>query len=311
MTPIPTRLGRRHPQLIRAARFAGAVVLLGTLFETLGPAPSAQAPASAASGPASTPALPDWSGAWIRPFEPFVTENARLRNPVDPTAPRLAPPYAALMDETRRGLTNGGGGTSRVSPDAGPRRRLNSEDCLPTGMPNMMRYAFAFEFLFTAGRVTLVLEHDDTSVRRIYTDGRTHAADPDPSFNGESIGHWEGQTLVVHTTAISPKAELIAGVPTSGHATVTERIHLVDRDHLEIETIVEDPVALLAPWRSTRVYDRTAPVFFERICQENNRESASDRPESDAAEVIRRDAVRVRLRFDGSADAGRTCVSAW
>jgi hypothetical protein len=260
--------------LVRAAILASLPSL------ALGPAVSAQAPT--ATRPSAVVPLPDWSGAWIRPFDAFVQETGRLRNATDAAAPRLAPAYAALMLETRRGLADrspGGSAGDSAAWNAGPRRRLNSEDCLPTGMPNMMRYAFAFEFLFTPGRVTIILEHDDTSVRRIYTDGRRHSDDPDPSYNGESIGYWEGQTLVVHTNAISNKAELIAGVPMSGQAAVTERIHLVDSDHLQIDTTVEDPVALLAPWRSTRVYDRTAPTFFERICQENNRESASDRPD--------------------------------
>jgi hypothetical protein len=222
---------------------------------------------------------PDWSGAWIYPFADFGKENVRFRIPGDPIAPRLTPPYAALLTESRRGLTGTPGTAARSAADvAGPRRRLNSEDCLPTGMPNLMRYAFAFEFLFTPGRVTIVLEHDDTSVRRIYTDGRTHTDDPDPSYNGESIGHWEEQTLVVHTIGISSRAELIAGVPTSGRAAVTERIHLVDPGHLQIDTTVEDPVALLEPWKIRRVYERTAPVFFERICQDNNREGHGDLP---------------------------------
>ena len=234
----------------------------------------AASPALLAQGP-----LPDWSGAWIVPFEAFAVENVRLRIPGDAMAPRLTPPYAALLEETRRGLTGRPGGAGNAGQiAAGPRRRLNSEDCLPTGMPNMMRYAFAMEFLFTPGRVTILLEHDDSSVRRIYTDGRGHSDDAEPSYNGESIGHWEGQTLVVHTVGISSKAELIAGVPTSGRATVTERIHLVDKDHLQIDSVVEDPLALLEPWKRTRVYARTTPVFFERICQDNNRESRGDLP---------------------------------
>lgn len=142
-----------------------------------------------------------------------------------------------------------------------------------------VRYSFAFEFLFTPGRVTIVLEHDDTSVRRIYTDGRGHTDDPDPSYNGESIGRWGGDTLVVHTVDISARAELIAGVPTSGRATVTERIRRTASDRLQIDTTVDDPVALREPWKITRVYTRTAPVFFERICQDNNREGRGDMPD--------------------------------
>jgi hypothetical protein len=223
-------------------------------------------------------ALPDWSGAWIFPFEDFGQENVRSRIVGDPMAPKFTPKYAALMEETRRGLAPVPG-TPAVTSNTGPRRRLNSEDCLPTGMPNLMRYSFAFEFLFTPGRVTIILEHDDTSVRRIYTDGRRHTDDPDPSYNGESIGRWEGQTLVVNTVGISARAELIAGVPTSGRATITERIRLVAADRLQVDTTVDDPVALREPWTITRVYTRTPPVFFERICQDNNREAASDIPD--------------------------------
>jgi len=226
-------------------------------------------------------APPDWSGAWIYPFESFGEENIRFRNPDDPIAPKFTPAYAALLAESRRGLTG-----RPDTPDAvaakittGPRRRLNSEDCLPTGMPNVMRYSFAFAFLFSPGRVTMLLEHDDTSVRRIRTDGRGHTDDPDPSYNGESIGRWEGDTLVVHTVGISPRAELIAGVPTSGRATVTERIRRVAIDRLQIDTTVDDPVALMEPWKITRVYMRAAPVFFERICQDNNREGRGDMPD--------------------------------
>jgi hypothetical protein len=251
---------------MRASWTVGAVVLATVL--SMAPALRGQT------------ALPDWSGAWIHPFEAFGQETIRYRIPGDPIAPRLTPAYFALMMESRRGLTGRPDAPVTLPDDNSlPRRRLNSEDCLPTGMPNVMRYAFAFEFLFTPGRVTIILEHDDTSVRRIYTDGRRHTDDPDPSYNGESIGRWDGHTLVVHTIGISSKAELFAGVPTSGRAQITERIRLLDKDRLQIDTTVEDPVALLEPWKTTRVYTRTAPVFFERICQDNNREGRGDMPD--------------------------------
>ena len=117
-----------------------------------------------------------------------------------------------------------------------------------------------------------MLLEQDSMVRRIYTDGRAHTDDPDVSYAGESIGHWEGETLVVDTTAITHKAELRAGVKTSGQAHVTERIHLKDKDHLQIDTVVEDPIALKAPWRYSRIYERSNSGFFERVCLDNNRD---------------------------------------
>jgi hypothetical protein len=207
---------------------------------------------------ASIAALPDWGGAWVVPFEAFTTENARQRDPKDPSAPLLTPDYAAMQAAFN----------NRDNPT---RRPSNNETCLPSGMPNVMRYAFAIEFVFSPGRVTMLLEQD-SMVRRIYTDGRAHTDDPDVSYAGDSIGHWEAETLVVDTTAITHKAELRAGVKTSGQAHVRERIHLKDKDHLQIDTVVEDPIALKAPWRYSRIYERSNSGFFERVCLDNNRD---------------------------------------
>jgi hypothetical protein len=66
----------------------------------------------------------------------------------------------------------------------------------------------AMEILFTPGRVTMLGESDGNRLRRIYTDGRPHPDTPDPTFHGHSIGHWEGDTLVVDTVDILPQAPL-------------------------------------------------------------------------------------------------------
>ena len=220
---------------------------------------------------ASIARLPDWSGAWIVPFEDFGLETQRFRNPQSPDAPRWSPSVAAGQESVRRRVQTG------VESAPGATNRQNTENCLPNGMPNVMRYAFAIEFVFTPGRVTVLLE-SDSLIRRIYTDGRPHAADAEPSYAGESIGHWEGDALVVSTRAITANAELLAGQHGSGRVQVTERIRLRDRTHLQIDTVVEDPVMLTAPWRFSRVYDRTTPQFFDNHCQENNRDVNGDEP---------------------------------
>jgi hypothetical protein len=215
----------------------------------------------AGTAAAQPPAAPgDWTGVWVVPREAFIDEQPRLRDPRDPIAPALTAEYAAMQAARAQG------------------RRSNSETCQPTGMPNVMRYPFAIEFLFTPGRVTILLEYNST-VRRIYTDGRSHSDDADPSYAGESIGRWEGDTLVVHTTAISPNAELLPAVRTSGRATVTERIRLRDRNHLQIETTVEDPLALVRPWRYSRTYEPTTIGFFDHVCLDNNRDRTGGLPD--------------------------------
>ncbi len=104
-----------------------------------------------------------------------------------------------------------------------------------------MNQPYPLEFLFTPGRVTIVIETYSV-VRRVYLDASTLPAEPDPSYQGTSTGRWEGDTLVVETKAILPETSPIQGI--IGHSDqmkVTERIQLVEPDVLEIATTVEDP----------------------------------------------------------------------
>ncbi len=238
-------------------RYAARVIATWALVA--GTATAGQTSRTNNGNPASVLERVDWLGAWVIPREAFVDEIPRLRDPKDPVAPLLTADHAAMQGSRSRSV------------------RSNSETCRPTGMPNVMRYPFAIEFLFSPGRVTMLLEYDST-IRRIYTDGRSPTDDPDPSYTGESRGHWERDTLVVHTTAITSSAELLPAVRTSGRASITERIHLKDANHLEIDTTVEDPVALRAPWRYSRTYERSNAGFFEHVCLDNNRDVLGDRP---------------------------------
>src|SRR5262249_21322229 len=71
-------------------------------------------------------------------------------------------------------------------------------NCLPPGTPGIMTQPYPYEFLITPGQVTIISEAY-TQVRRIYTDGRPLPGDPDPTFYGTSVGHWENDTLVAET----------------------------------------------------------------------------------------------------------------
>jgi hypothetical protein len=144
--------------------------------------------------------------------------------------------------------------------------------CLPGGMPGIMAVPLGFEFLMTPGRVTILVEEGPT-IRRVFTDGRGHPADPDPTFNGDSIGHWEGDTLVVDTVGIKPKAQFLMGVKTTGKTHVAERIRLVDRDHMLVDTVVEDPIALTGPWHYQLTYVRSKTAFLESYYCDDDRDS--------------------------------------
>jgi hypothetical protein len=148
--------------------------------------------------------------------------------------------------------------------------------CLPQGMPRFMVASYPLEVLQTKGQVTIIAEWS-SQVRRIFTDGRGHppADEIDITFNGHSIGHWEGQTLVVDTVGIRGDTSFDASPLThSDQLTVSERIYLRDPTTLVAELTVTDPGAFTAPWKVVRTYRRGGPDarIMEYVCEENNRE---------------------------------------
>lgn len=114
-------------------------------------------------------------------------------------------------------------------------------------------------------------------VRHIYMDGRPHPADPDPTFNGHSIGHWEGGTLVVDTVGFVPYTPLGFnwGIGHSDKMHIVERFRLTAPDTLEVVTTIDDPLALAKPWTTSRIFKRhTNWTIDEYICEQNNRNQA-------------------------------------
>jgi hypothetical protein len=146
-------------------------------------------------------------------------------------------------------------------------------NCIPPGMPRIMSWPYPVQVLLTPGEVTLVLE-GDMQVRHIHTDGRDHPADPDLTFNGDSIGHWEGDTLVVDTVGLAPQAAIAQGVTHTKNEHIVERFRLAEPSLLEVKTRVEDPGVLAKPWDFTARYVRHPDwSIAEYICEQNNRNS--------------------------------------
>jgi hypothetical protein len=219
--------------------------------------PDLNLPPSAADW-AALAALPDWSGVWI----PKISDQGEQRssNPPPWTA-KAAARIAYMASEQKAG---------RPAP--------LFVNCLPEGMPTWMLITHnALEFAFTPGRVTILGESDGNRLRRIYTDGRPHPDDPDPTFHGHSIGHWDGDTLVVDTIGVLPQAYLAVsealGVPNNGDMHIIERIHLQGADVLHDDLEIDAPHVLTAPWKTTRIYLRQRARKYdivEGVCVEGN-----------------------------------------
>jgi len=138
-------------------------------------------------------------------------------------------------------------------------------------MPGIMGQPYPMEFLMTPGQVTIVIEAYN-QIRHIYTDGRPLPEDPDPTFYGTSVGHWEGDTLVAETVGF---AQVPRGItfPYSDKMKIVERFRLTAPDTMSIETTIVDPEALTTPYSmGGRTLTRHRNwTIAEYICEENNR----------------------------------------
>jgi len=88
----------------------------------------------------------------------------------------------------------------------------------------------------------------------IPTDGSPHPADPDPTWMGDSIGRWEGDTLVVDAIAFNDRTELPGGYRHTEALHVVERFHRIDFDHLQWDATIEDPSVFTKPWILSRTF---------------------------------------------------------
>jgi len=148
----------------------------------------------------------------------------------------------------------------------------NNKKCLPIGMPGIVTNEFGLEFLETPGRVTVVSENSPLS-RTISLTRKTHNTDQDPSWNGDSVGHWEGKTLVVETTHLNDRISHLPfgfGGVTSLTTKITERYHLEDGGKLLVNQMTfDDPNVLVAPWTVTYKYHRAEgdAELWEYVCE--------------------------------------------
>lgn len=131
--------------------------------------------------------------------------------------------------------------------------------CYPPGMPMLMTRVWPHAFVQVPTAI-YVISGFNNSVRTIFLDGRDFS-NPDlvvPSYNGESIGHFEGDTLVVHTKYFEPDNHWIdRGIPISYDFEIVERIRLLeDGTVMEVEYIMTDPQMWEGEWRSTKRFGR-------------------------------------------------------
>lgn len=229
-------------------------------------------PALAAKGYSPKPYVPkskrDFTGiwenrggiGWQQGIPPGKAQN-----------PPLTPEYQKIFD---RHVANAAAGKPTGDPTAG---------CLPQGMPRIMTMTYPMEIMMNELQVNIFAEWNGQT-RRIFTDGRPlpPADEVDVTFNGTSVGHWEGDVLVATTIGMRGDTNLeSSGLPHSDALVVKERIWLADDRTLKDEITLVDPKAYTRPWTVTKTFHRAAPgaELVEYVCLENQRNPVNEKGE--------------------------------
>ena len=201
------------------------------------------------------------------PAHPYITNNAFRATGAQPTFrvadlanPNIKPWAKEIMKrENDKVLAGGIPYGARAS-------------CMPAGVPAFMAFAVVepIHFVQTPKVVTMIFS-GDAQVRRVYLDV-PHSPSPKPSWYGESVGHYEGDTLVIDTIGLNAKTFVDAyRTPHTEKLHVVERWRMVDdRQAMEVTFTVEDPDTYYQPWSGMRRYRRVTQQFIEDICAENN-----------------------------------------
>lgn len=158
----------------------------------------------------------------------------------------------------------------RVNRAANPQDTGATSDCMPLIPPNS--FGVPYEFQIIQNKDYVVIFHEYPGSFRIVPFDEPHMVDPDPAWLGDSVGKWDGNTLVIDTIGYNDKTEINGYRHTEDLHTI-ERLTRVDGG-VDYELTVEDPNVFVAPWKITRQFRIADPPrkrIFEFVC-ENNRD---------------------------------------
>ena len=145
-------------------------------------------------------------------------------------------------------------------------------NCLPGGPSEMLNGMY--RVMQSPTIVALLYEGGTGRYRQVYMDGRKLPKDPNPTWLGYSVGHWEGDTLVVESAGFNDRSWLDrAGHPHSENLRVTEKFRRVDFGHMQFQITFDDPETLIKPLSISLAVNYVPDTdMLENVCNENNRD---------------------------------------
>jgi hypothetical protein len=233
----------------RPSLLVSALAILATFLLTSLAAEPSKVGSSQSGGTGGV--RPDFSGVWMQ---------RQTANTLTASEPSMRPEATALLRAAR--------------PGYGPHATPDSQDpilsCAPPGVPRIMLLPFPWKIVQTRNEVIMIFEYDHF-IRQIPTDRPTHSRVFDMTWMGDSIGHWEGDTLVIDTVGLNDKTWLDqVGHPHSSSLHVVERLRRTDRSTLEDEITIDDPKYYAKPWTGKLTYLlRPGWNLSEYVCEDN------------------------------------------
>ena len=256
----------KTPLAGRVAAFVAAAII-GTCLVGFAHAQTAARTVQSKPIPRAADGKPDLSGIWITGALGLLIgdEEANAIRQADAAAGRSAPPPREPPP---------------YKPEAEARRleyvaRRGIDDpmarCFLSGVPRITTRPLPFQIVQMPGQVILLYEAHH-AFRIVPTDGRPHPDDIDPSFLGDSVGRWEGDTLVIDVLGFNEKTWL-AGVGTIH----SDKLHVIERytrdtyGTIRYDVTMEDPLVFTKPWHTQETFRlRPSERLREYECIENN-----------------------------------------
>ena len=216
----------------------------------------AAAPSRAQDVPRMSDGKPDFSGIYTPPATVNATgPRGNLIFNADKMAP-VKPGAESLLYEARNG---------------DPRHDEPRAMCLPAGFPSGMLYILPIQIVQNPKSIVIIPELQ-RAARIIPTDGRPHRSGIEPSYYGDSVGHWEGDTLVIDTIALNGYTKLdTVGHPLSTQGRLTQRFTRTSFGRMDYEMIVDDLKTYTRPLKLKHTWVlRPEWEIMEYSCTENN-----------------------------------------
>ena len=228
---------------------------------------------------------PDLSGYWQRPYTPDMSVNATdLSGKPFPLEDPMHRGVELKAEAAPQGRGGRGGRAAHLLPFT-PKYLKNWQTydptngdytgaCLPFGLVRSINSPDPLQIM-QHGTYLAELFEQNTWFHVVYIDGRDHPKDLDPTWFGNSVGKWDGDTLVVDTIGFNGKTRLdTIGHPHTDQLHVIERFTLTDPQHINYEVTIDDPKAYTRPFTNKRIFTKMkkGEELIEYSCEENNRD---------------------------------------